>query len=495
MGGIKILKLVVRDDISWSVTICDRDGRIQSRIEGDPVDLQPIGSRTLRRRTIDFLVKLLIESRDAADTDEARVGELLGLLGEQMYEMLFMGPLRARLNQDLQALVNGDLDLLRIELEFGRAGEAATWLAALPWEYLRCPHDAFGGGQFLAMLANRLVLSRVLTLTGEARALEVKQPWTVLVVHASPSSPETPPVSSERVRELISIHEQKHRVKVEPKLIRPSAGPYLDSNPSRMTFSRFGDLVEQTQPHIIHFVGHGRLEDVGGQLAFEDKDGRPQWVDGGEFASTAARSSKLKLVFLQACESALPYPHLAVSGVAQQIADRTIPAVVAMQYRVEPEIVNTFAEGFYEALVRGEPVDLAVKEGRERMREASAAAQRLGFGLPVLYLNSYLGMLPPQSPAAILPSSLEQRAIDKGTPGVRCARCRYELKPADNYCGRCQARLSCPECGQRLRDTLAPGCSNCGAPINQPPYSAPRRSVFGAGKGGRPSVIGGEMAR
>ena len=121
------------------------------------------------------------------------------------------------------------------------------------------------------------------------------------------------------------------------------------------------------------------------------------WVDN--FASLACGSDALKLVFLQACESALADPHTPISAVAHDCADKGVPAVVAMQAKIENRAANEFACKFYETLAEEKPVDYAVKEGREALSELlKRREQSLAFGVPVLYLRSYGNLIGPNRP-------------------------------------------------------------------------------------------------
>jgi hypothetical protein len=132
--------------------------------------------------------------------------------------------------------------------------------------------------------------------------------------------------------------------------------------------ARFEKLVEAEQPHIIHFIGHGERGGPEGQPAFVGLDRNAHWVTGKDFAGLASKSKQLGLVFLQACESALPDPHSPISSVASELLGKGIPAVVAMQAKVENEAANMFARKFYEAIGERKPVDVAVMEGRKAIQ-------------------------------------------------------------------------------------------------------------------------------
>src|SRR5262249_38609588 len=133
-----------------------------------------------------------------------------------------------------------------------------------------------------------------------------------------------------------------------------------------------------------------------GQLAFVGPDGKPDWRDEAEFASGVGNGNpNLRLVFLQACETALADPRAKISGVAMRLAYKQVPAVIAMQAKVKNQVANTFAGTFYDALWHQVPIDYAVREGREAIRimEGPSVRDKLAFGIPVVYLSSYLGLI------------------------------------------------------------------------------------------------------
>lgn len=68
----------------------------------------------------------------------------------------------------------------------------------------------------------------------------------------------------------------------------------------------------------------------------------------------------------------------------------SIPALVAMQFSVADEAAIAFNRGFYEALMEGEPVEVAMVDGRLAMREVSDSADWLA---PLLFMRVEDGRL------------------------------------------------------------------------------------------------------
>jgi CHAT domain len=153
----------------------------------------------------------------------------------------------------------------------------------------------------------------------------------------------------------------------------------------------------------------------------------------------------VKLVFLQACESAMPTqdlyaPYQALSNVARCLASVSIPAVVAMQSKVELVTANTFAKAFYESLVQMMPVYQAVQVGRKTIPDVGA------FGIPVCYLLRYSNEVGVLFPASDQPPPAISGAIGLSPGGagrIRCVWCG-EMSRRASKCSNCLGQLHCP---------------------------------------------------
>lgn len=433
----------------------------------------------LKRETIRALVNMLRENRLTTDKE-------FEVLGANLYSVLFTNQIGAELTK---ALYNDEtLDYLRIELEFGDGqSEMASW----PWEYLYCPlRLGIGGtGYPLGRLEN-VVLTRHLRLGGiTARPLQVEErPVRVLFVAASPEDKELKPVQYGSV--LTAINElplvKQGMIEVTP-LVDPEFVPIDGQSrptdaPSKTTLENFLNMVEVISPHIIHFVGHGQCKEGSGQIIFTQDDYKPDPVKDSDLANWLLPHKSLRLVFLQACESALPDPYQAVSGVAMHLAQKNIPAVVAMQYRVQMQIANVFARAFYHALAESKTVDVAVREARKEIPLLFRDSGRgHAYGLPVLYLRRtgalFAGDLPNgqsggekgQAPSGIVQqaaqavNALQNQSL---TAKVACPWCNTQNKANAQYCGNCAGPLICPGCGTPV-ESQTNYCTKCAKPLRQ----------------------------
>jgi len=144
--------------------------------------------------------------------------------------------------------------------------------------------------------------------------------------------------------------------------------------------------------HVLHFLGHGDIDPVTGkgQLLFGGLDEPSQPVTGRALASTLEDLSKLQLVVINACDTARfdrrkgldPY-----TGVAHALVRAGLPAVVAMQLPISDEAAIAFSSALYEALADGEPVDLAVAQGRRAIRSGTSRSEDIEWAAPTLFLQ------------------------------------------------------------------------------------------------------------
>jgi hypothetical protein len=286
-------------------------------------------------------------------------------LGRRLFEKVFFGPVRDLLNDNLPP--PGSKRGLRLRLRL--ASEVWHW----PWELLHSP------AEFLALSIRTLVVRQ----PENPRTLQVRRapyPLRVLLVISSPCDCEQLDGEKElkEIQGALGWLKRLGIVEVE-RLVPPTLAALLD----RLNRRRF---------HVLHFVGHGRLnpEHGGGELVFEDLERRADFVDGGRLTVALDGHDSLRLVVLNACEAARGTHKDPFSGVAKSLIRKSIPAVVAMQYPIDDAMAVRFASHFYAALVRGRAVDWAVTQARRAM---NMAGKGLDWIVPVLLLSSSDGQL------------------------------------------------------------------------------------------------------
>jgi hypothetical protein len=140
----------------------------------------------------------------------------------------------------------------------------------------------------------------------------------------------------------------------------------------------------QKKPHVLHFAGHGEWD--GSQQAgalWLVGDTEPDRLET-EFLATVLRGSSVRLVILNACDSAVDSAQL-WSGMAQSLVLAGVPAVVAMRYLISDGGGTAFAETFYSAIAAGEPLDRAMTHARQAMMGLRMNGEWL---VPALFLRT-----------------------------------------------------------------------------------------------------------
>ena len=166
--------------------------------------------------------------------------------------------------------------------------------------------------------------------------------------------------------------------------------PLTDSGKATVTridALRAGKLqtpLMQKKPHIFHFAGHGEWDGIrqAGALWLVG-DGYPDRLDT-EILATILRGSSVRLILLNACDSAMGSDQL-WSGMAQSLVLAGLPAVVAMRYLISDGGATTFSEIFYTAIAAGEPLDRAMTHARQAMMGLRMNGEWL---VPALFLRT-----------------------------------------------------------------------------------------------------------
>ena len=239
-------------------------------------------------------------------------------------------------------------------------------VSQIPWEFAVDPRVK---DDYLAL---RISFARHLRVSAPVPALAVKPPLRVLGVHAHPS--DRPELDAAAEQESVAALGS-----VSSDLVQVT---WLKGD----RWSDLSDALSQGGWHILHFIGHGGYdEELGsGFLELSDDQGAALRVGAARIGAVAAQTGDLRLVVLNACESATSGAG-AFSSTAAKLMREGIPAVVAMQYEITDPAALAFAAGFYETLARGTAVDQAVTKGREIVR---ITQNSLEWATPVLFLAS-----------------------------------------------------------------------------------------------------------
>ncbi len=253
-------------------------------------------------------------------------------------------------------------------------------LQAIPWEALCEP----GTQSHFLGTSDRMLVARGVTTEehGELHQLRVNGPVRIVVV-----APDEGPA-----RDALKQLEQSLAAPIAAGAITwlpPITGKAAGSR------ALFGKLRE-ADPHILHFVGHGRVPDVPGRAASAagDDGALPPaelllsdgWISAEHLAQELAASFRgvLRLVVLDACEGARP---AALGSAAEVLASKGAHAVVAHLWRLEAEVARNCSAELYRALTgagraRGDIVASLAAVRRRLLLDSAVAFS------PVVYLRS-----------------------------------------------------------------------------------------------------------
>ena len=222
-------------------------------------------------------------------------------------------------------------------------------LMDVPWEFM------YDDPNFLSVSVWTPVV-RYLDLPTPKRPLKVKPPLRILGMVSSPTDYDALDVDHERQNVEQALANLVDRGLVELHWLEDA---------TLRGMRRL--LMQGDEFHVFHYVGHAHFDEQAGSgaILLEDSDGRSRSVPAWKLGQALHDNRKsLRLVVLNACEGALTARDDPFSGVAPSIVQQGIPAVIAMQFEITDDAAIVFAEGFYEAVAAGYPVDAALAEAR-----------------------------------------------------------------------------------------------------------------------------------
>ncbi len=328
--------------------------------------------------------------------------------GQALFEAMLEGDLRSLYYESKREAMRQGQGL-RVRLHI-RVPE----LAALPWEYLYDPRvpDYLG-------LSRGTPLVRYLDLAHPIEPLAVAPPLQILAMIASPSDQEALNTTRERERMRIALEPLEQRGLVQLT--------WLEGQ----TWRDLQRAMRGGPWHIFHFIGHGaydrRVDE--GALALAEDDGQTYLMHATPLGRLLANHGTLRLAILNACEGAKGGQRDLFSSTAATLAQRGIPAVLAMQYEISDRAAIELTSAFYEALADGMPVDAALAEARTAI--SLRVNNSLEWGTPVLFLRAQDGALfevagPPAPQPPKSPEKTKEDWLKEGDALVHYRVKRYE---------------------------------------------------------------------
>ncbi|WP_199295852.1 CHAT domain-containing protein [Trichocoleus sp. FACHB-591] len=324
-------------------------------------------------------------------------------IGEALFEILFDDVLRQDFVNFHFQVVQQEKQLLRVELDIDERGMPE--IAALPWEFMCLPQKV-NLGEIRFATDPSIVFSRRRSQWNPASPIKLKEGEKLRIALAISAPDSLPTVKYQPIQEALEKLANDQAIPIELLPIVGSANA-----------EAINEILRE-EPHIFHFIGHGRLQNESnqevGQIAFTDPDFEDEamWVDADFFSGLFAQH-RPGVVMLQACEGGMLSASQAFAGVASRVVQMNIPVVVAMQYEVSNSSASRFARKFYDRLAKGDPVDIAAQNGRQSIALGPTQFRKRDFATPVIFMrvqDGYLFQRPEDNPTAQTSSSTSASA-------------------------------------------------------------------------------------
>lgn len=392
----------------------------QRRVYG-PLDMAFTFSERDREDLRWYLEDFLSFAEDPAPRIAARVEERLRVLGVELFRGLF----EPRETQGLWPQLAPRLGELRIEVE-----NIAQPSVNVPWELLRAPDS----GVVLAC-AGRAFVRHEKTLASPLADADTDHVLRILLVISRPGGADDVPYRSVATH-LLKALKTRLADRAELQVLRPP------------TFGALRDVLETAYTagcsfDVVHFDGHGvygdlkaemrgtgpKAAEMRGYLAFESDSGNDSAFVHGEFLGKLLARTGVRLLVLNACQSAHAEPiakpadhdelqrERTFGSFAQEVVRRCSCAVVAMQYNLYVTTAAQFISDLYGAFQAGVSLGEAVTAGRRGLadrpeREIGLVRRPLqDWIVPVVYEN-----VPTRASIAPSSRSAEQPAVANELP-------------------------------------------------------------------------------
>jgi len=331
-----------------------------------------------------------------AQGNQLNKAEQIKELGETLFDTLFDEKLSEDFLSFYDKIVQQEKQFLRIELDIDE--QIMPDVAALPWEFMCTParlnRDIWLGTD------PKLIFSRHRSQWSEQVSIGLEKGEKLRIALVVSDPPDLEEFDYQPLQNLLEALSNSHAEQIELLPIVTQADR-----------KSINETLEK-KPHILHFIGHGQLEDEQGQevgqIALVDKEvEQADWVNADEFSRLLAQH-RPGIVVLQACEGGAISSSQAFAGVASKIVQQNIPVVIAMQYLVRINIANKFTGCFYEQLSKGYPVDIAAQLGRLAIALEPPQYKKRDFATPVLFMRGQDGYLFQESGVEIEPVTPEK---------------------------------------------------------------------------------------
>ena len=260
----------------------------------------------------------------------------------------------------------GDEGVLRLRLDV-RDHE----LMNIPWELVN------DESSYLALSTHTPVL-RYLHEHASRRPVESLRPLNVLLVASTPADL---PHLAKIEQEINAVKDSLRNLERDGKIGR------LETLEHATTAKLHAALATSSKSYdIVHFMGHGIFRDGRGYLILEDDSGNSNPREG-ESVGDLFRNTRVRLLFLNACDTGISAPDEWLIGVAHAAHASGVPAVIAMQQTILDQAAAKFAGAFYRALEPNQPLEICLGAAREAIKD-DLGPDSAEWAIPVMFSNA-----------------------------------------------------------------------------------------------------------
>lgn len=334
------------------------------RLDGDYECELPVGQTEL---SVDYLhsMGIRVRQKDASISMAEK-------LGAKLFNFAFGGTIRDCFSQ-CRDRWEADNQGIRVRLDLTNVPELITY----PWEFMWNADDGFlAWNSYYPIIrylpGNRPTRPLSLSIKGN-------EPLRMLVFVANPQRGF--PLDIERERDHLQ-NALKETVDKGLLTIR-----WLD----HASIERLEYEIINSRPHIIHYIGHGGVdEDQGGYISLEGTSAPHEHLFGDQLAVMLRDCRSTQLVVLNTCRGAQIANGDPFSSIAMQLAKAQVPATIAMQYEISDSSAVLFSQFFYKYLAMGWSIYEALGRTRKTLFLKQAKIESL---IPSLYSRSPNGII------------------------------------------------------------------------------------------------------
>jgi len=263
-------------------------------------------------------------------------------IGATLYRALFQGEVGRLFEQSL-AETRAQGCGLRLQLILNPNDVAVRYLQGFPWELLFRE-------EFLSLSAWTPVV-RSLFVSKPGRDPRLPPGFRVLAAQALPTEATVLKLG----QELEEMSDAK------------SHGD-LEIVACRAHLSELRAILHEKGPFdVLHYLGHADFLQNEGALLFETPNGTAERVAGKQLANKVRDFTRLRLLVLNACKTALSTPSMIgdpYGGVAAALVRAGFPVVLAMHEAISDSSAIALSRALYRNLAQREPIEKALVEAR-----------------------------------------------------------------------------------------------------------------------------------